>query len=699
MQLPAPTARVEALRAECLSRTVPNLEGAHRYLDFLRGWQAAAGCPYGQPQRVGLARAYALAHARPVLYPGQLIVGLPDFSPLTPEEAQELEGLLAVHQAMIAHEGQIAHMAVDYEKLLRLGIDGVIAEIEGRRAALDLTQADDIESEAFYLGALAVLEAVKAYAAHYAQACLDEARRASPARARELAGIAATLQVVPASAAQDFRQALQSVWFLTQCLEGLHQLGRPDRYLIEYYRRDLAQGRLTEQDALELLDCVSILYNDLVPSGLAVGYMVGGRDAAGHDACNELTRLMLLTIGHTRMIYPGIGLCCHAGLPDDVMELAIEMIARGCSHPALFNDEVITRGLRRRGLSAQRACQYIHSTCVEITPCAASAVFVASPYHNLTGYLLDVMLPEPASFEALLEAYRAHLAQRIREEVIDQNRIQMNRYHHGGWPLASCFVDDCLARGRDMDRGGALVNWVTPSFVGMANLADALEAIRILVYEQRRYTMAQLKAILDANFEGHEALRQEILHKLPHYGNGQASVDGLIPRITGWIREECARYTNYRGDAFIPSLFCWIMHEQLGRGTGATPDGRLAGQAFGDGSGPAQGREYQGPTASLLSSTSWDHEPFLGGIAVNFKFDAQFFTGETRQKMKTLLKAFLDRGGFETQVNVVSADTLLKARENPEQYQDLVVRIGGYSDYFVRLSPQMQQEVIARTAH
>ncbi len=699
MQIPAPTARIESLRADCLSRTVPNLEGAHRYLDFLRGWQAAADCPFGQPQRVGLARAYALSHACPVIYPNQLIVGLPDFSPLTPQEAEELHALKAVHRAMITHEGQIAHMAVDYDKLLRLGVNGVIAEIESRRAALDLTKAYDIESEAFYLGALAVLEAVNQYAAHYAEACLEASQSAPPARAGELVEMAEILRVVPASPAQNFRQALQSVWFLTQCMEGLHQLGRPDRYLIEYYRRDLAEGRITEQQALELLDCISILYNDLIPSGLAVGYMVGGRDAQGKDACNELTRLMLMTIGHTRMIYPGIGLCCHGGLPDDVMDLALEMIARGHSHPALFNDEVITRGLLRRGLPPERACQYVHSTCVEITPCAASAVFVASPYHNLTGYLLDVMLPEPPSFEALLEAYRARLAQRIREEVMDQNRIQMNRYHHGGWPLASCFVDDCLARGRDMDRGGALVNWVTPSFVGMANLADALEAIRILVYVERRYSMAQFKAILDANYEGYEALRQEILHKLPHYGNGQASVDGLILLITGWIQEECARYTNYRGDAFIPSLFCWIMHEQLGRSTGATPDGRLAGQAFGDGSGPAQGREYHGPTASLLSSTSWDHEPFLGGIAVNYKFDARFFTGETRKKMKALLTAFMERGGFETQVNVVSAETLMKARENPEAYQDLVVRIGGYSDYFVRLSPQMQEEIIARTAH
>ena len=336
---------------------------------------------------------------------------------------------------------------------------------------------------------------------------------------------------------------------------------------------------------------------------------------------------------------------------------------------------------------------------MEITPCSCSAVFVASPDHNLTQYLLDVMEASPESFDALMEAYHARLAQRIREEVIDQNRIQMTRWHHGGWPLASCFVDDCLARGRDMDRGGALVNWVTPSFVGMANLVDSLEAVRMLVYNEKRYTMAEFLEILRKNFEGEEALRQEILRKLPHYGNCQSSVDSLIPTINGWIVEECARYTNYRGDKFIPSLFCWIMHEQLGKNTGATPDGRLAGQAFGDGSGPAQGREYQGPTASLLSATSWDHEPFLGGIAVNYKFDAKFFTGETRQKMKALLSAFLERGGFETQVNVVSAETLLAARKNPELYQDLVVRIGGYSDYFVRLSPRMQEEIIARTGH
>ena len=268
-----------------------------------------------------------------------------------------------------------------------------------------------------------------------------------------------------------------------------------------------------------------------------------------------------------------------------------------------------------------------------------------------------------------------------------------------GHPYMYKLVHDCLETGVDIEKGGARYNWIMPSFVGMANLVDSLEAVRTLVYEQKRYTMAEFLEILRKNFEGEEALRQEILRKLPHYGNCQPSVDNLIPTINGWIVEECARYTNYRGDKFIPSLFCWIMHEQLGKNTGATPDGRLAGQAFGDGSGPAQGREYQGPTASLLSATSWDHEPFLGDIAVNYKFDAKFFTGETRQKMKALLSAFLERGGFETQVNVVSAETLLAARKNPELYQDLVVRIGGYAEYFNRLSPALRAAVVARNIH
>jgi formate C-acetyltransferase len=176
-------------------------------------------------------------------------------------------------------------------------------------------------------------------------------------------------------------------------------------------------------------------------------------------------------------------------------------------------------------------------------------------------------------------------------------------------------------------------------------------------------------------------------------------MDALVAEVTGWIAAEVARHRTYRGDRFIPSLFCWVMHERLGTRTPATPDGRRAGEALGDGAGPAQGRDRTGPSAALLSATAWDHTPFIGGVAVNLRFSPKVFVGSGADKVTDLVRVFLDRGGFELQLNVVDADTLRRAQQHPEQYRDLVVRIGGYSDYFTALAPAMQAELIRRTEH
>lgn len=374
---------------------------------------------------------------------------------------------------------------------------------------------------------------------------------------------------------------------------------------------------------------------------------------------------------------------------------------KGYSHPAIFNDEVISQGLRDYGVPSEEACSYINCTCVEITPVSSSAVWVASPYINLLQPLLDEMesANPAASFEQLKERVFSRLSEKIRREVAGQNLLQMDRSRQGFDPLVSCFVKDCLARGRDIDQGGARYNWIMPSFVGVANLADSLYTVKELVYTQRRLTLRQFSDILWDNFEHHIALRQEIANRYPKYGNDDDRVDGLVQEITQWIPRELRQYTTYRGDRFIPSLFCWVMHERLGRDTQASPDGRCLGFPLGDGSGPAQGREKEGPTASILSSTKWKHSPFIGGIAVNMKFNKGFFTGESLEKMLQIVKTYLRRGGFEIQLNVVDRETLLQAQQHPEQYKDLVVRIGGYSDYFVNLTPQMQQEVILRTEH
>jgi formate C-acetyltransferase len=261
-------------------------------------------------------------------------------------------------------------------------------------------------------------------------------------------------------------------------------------------------------------------------------------------------------------------------------------------------------------------------------------------------------------------------------------------------------IDDCIDNQTDFNAGGARYNWIMPSFVGIANLVDSLYALRELVFESGEYTVKQLKSILDSNFDGNEALRARINGTIPKYGNDIDDVDKLFAIITEHIISECAKYTSIHSNAaVIPSAFCWVKHEEMGRATGATPDGRTCGFPLGDGSGPCQGREKNGPTASILSSTKWEHYKMIGGIAVNMKFSKMSMGTHSADVLKSIIKTYIKRGGFELQINVTDKETLEKALVNPEEYDDLIVRIGGYSDYFTKLSPEMQKEVILRTEH
>lgn len=700
------SSRVQALRRSALSRDIPNYRSDEGQLLWYRGWENSTGSIL---ERRAAAKACLLQNSTPVIDEGELLVGKPNYASLSAADLQTLRQLEAVHAPM-QPGGQASHMAIDYEKLLALGIAGIQAEILGYCREL---QEGEHEKREFYTACLTALDGVLAYACRYADHALALSKSCTdPRRSAELKEISATLQAVPKQPAKSFREALQSIHFVTVCLEGLYQLGRPDRYLLELYRADIQRGVLTPDTALELIDCLCILYNEYIPKGLAVGFMVGGRDAAGQDVSNELTTLFLESIGHTRMIYPGVGLCYHPGTPQALLDLSCELLSQGLSHPAIFNDQVITQGLMEYGLKREEACRYIHSTCVEITPIACSGAWVASPYLNLPQLMLDMLGIPPlsapdnaveafpfSSFDAFKADYRRRLRERIVADAADQNRLQRQRYAYGGDPLVSCFVKDCLKRGRDIDRGGARYNWIMPSFVGLSNLADAFLVISRLVYEEKKYTLTDFARILREDYAKDELLRQEILNTVPKYGNNDDTADSLLPEITGWILEEVTQLETARGDRFVPSLFCWIMHEEFGTNTAATPDGRHKGFPLGDGSGPAQGREAKGPTASILSSTKWNHAPFIGGIAVNLKFDSALSGRNALGAMSALAKTYLERGGFEMQINVVDRATLLKAKKDPDQYRDLVVRVGGYSDYFVHLSPAMQEEVIARTGH
>jgi len=648
------------------------------------------------------AEAYVLRNMPPIINPDELIVGCPDFSSLTDDETLRLETVKRCGHAIPWAGGLSSHMALDFEKLLAVGVNGLIKEIRERQASLDINMPEHFAKDEFYQGCLIELEGLLTAAGRYVEEARFLAQSASPERAVELDQIAGILEQVPAKPARTFWEALQSIRFYLFTLWDLFQMGRPDQYLLPYYQADLAAGRLTPESALELIDCFSFLYSYQLPTATSIGLMVGGRDKNGGNIANDLTRLFLQSIAHVRLAYPSIGLCVHRETPADLLDLSIKLLSEGCSHPALFNDEFITKGLLKLGLPVEDARNYTHSCCVEITPCAKSGVWISSPYHNLPGIFMELLCERSdfTSLDDLLAAYRSRLRDKVEVSASHQNRLQLERSRIGCESLlAACLVHDCLESGRSLDQGGAIYNYICPTFVGMANLVDSLAAINFLVFKEKEITLADLVRILKDDYKGKEPLRRRITTKLPHYGNNESFTDLLAQKITDMLAHIGAGLKTFRGSILVPSLFSYLEHERLGQQTMATPDGRLAGFPLADSVGAVQGRDKNGPTAAILSATCWDHTPFIGGTAVNLKFGKNQMSGEAAAKMKALLKTFMERGGFELQINSVDRETLLKARENPENYGDLLVRIGGYSDYFTRLSPKMQADIIARTEH
>lgn len=690
--------RLERLRLKALR---PDYDkDAGWYLFFERYSQN--GALGTEDARYADAYAAMLEGLEPVIDEDELIVGKPRH-PLNEEQKRgadrirEIAGTLAVPHME-------SHMAVDYELLLSLGLSGLRKQLTHR-----ISDARTEKERSFYTVCCASLASVSDFSHRYAakaramsESCPDRERR------DELLELARVCEKVPENPAGTFYEAVQSVHFLTYCLTldpfswyslPQYQLGRPDRYLRRFYEKDLREGRITREGAQFLLDLLGIQINHRVPRGLSSGYMVGGRNPDGSLTVNDLTEMGMQVVDDIRLVYPSVGFCYTADTPDPYLDLACRILSHGRSHPAIFNDDLITEGLLSYGMEAKYARNYIHSTCVEITPIGASSCWVASPYTNMPQILLDLMDRDYPGFESLFDAYLARLSDIIRDNCRDMLNLRDVCRKTSRKPLLSCFVDSCLDRATDIDDLGARYNWIMPSFVGVGNTVDSLFAIRNLVFEEKRIALPELKSILENDFDGREDILR-LLDSYPKYGNDIPEVDSLYGRITDFIVKECRQYRKEEeGFRLVPSVFCWVMHEAFGRETVATPDGRRAGFPLGDGSGPCQGRERKGPTASVLSSTSWDHSQMIGGVAVNLKFSKKTFGEDSRDRIKALIRAYILRGGFELQINVLDADTLRAAQQTPELYQDLVVRIGGYSDYFVSLSPEMQAEVLLRTEH
>lgn len=694
-------ARIAVLRERCLDQK--------RLLSWERApWSARAmRASEGLPWQVRMAHRTReiLSSVRFDVDDAELLVGR--FLPCASDFA---EGEIAAAKEYLSRftwpGGQSGHCELDYTRLYSVGIEGIRREIEERMGSADAKGRETFES---FLIALQGFSLMAENAARAAERCIPTA----PAwRTAELEIMAASARRVAYLPPESFRDAVQLLLFsIVGVMFGDHVgyivPGRIDRTLLPFYERDLASGSLDPETALLLVESLYLKINEIIPDGGAVSVMVGGRNAEGDDVTNPLSTIALEAVRRTGLAYPTVGVCWHEGTPTGLVDLAIELIGKGYTTPAFFGDDTIQRGLVALGVPREEACEYINSTCVEITPCRSSNVWVASPYFSTCRTLVEEIgaqaeASEPcAAFDDFLRSYKCRLAAVIRDGARVQDELRHGRQRYGGKPLQSVFTRDCIERGLDIDDGGARYNWVECSFVGLANLTDSLHVIREEIYHERRLGFRELAALLASDFREAEGVRRRFLNEHAKYGQGDEEVDALFGHLVDFVRSECARHPIHPGGSpFVPGAFCWVMHEKLGRECSATPDGRRAGFPFADGCGPAQGREKNGPTAAILSTTSWDHSPMIGGLAYNMKFSTSVFRSPgSLGRLTDMVLTYLRRGGFETQINVVDNETLRKAVANPEAYRDLVVRIGGYSDYFVRLSREMQAELLMRTEY
>ena len=429
--------------------------------------------------------------------------------------------------------------------------------------------------------------------------------------------------------------------------------------------------------------------------------------------------MCIKAIETTGLVNPSVAICYNEAIPDDLFTLCLEMIEKGYTRPSIFNDDIIIKGLRQAGVSDEDSNYYIHSTCVEITPIAASNILVATPYINLNKGLEYIFnngekmfgndflrkeittqnLSELDTFEKFYSTTKAMIDNILKGELEKIQSDVLYRKRYSSLPLVSCFINDCLEMGKDSANDGARYSFIYPCFPGFINLIDSILAIKKVVYDEKRVTLEEIRDAMKGNFDGEERLRAFLLNKCPKFGNDIEESDEIGKDLFLYIKDELKQFnTCIRNGSFHPSYFAWIMHGVFGSCSAATPDGRKQAEALSECLGSVQGMDKSGPIALMRSTSKIPQHYGIGGIATNFRFSKKFMH-EGFEQIKAFIKEFMRNGNFEAQFNVVDQQTLYDALEHPEKHKTLLVRIAGYSDYFVNLSPIIQREVISRLEH
>lgn len=644
------------------------------------------------------------------------------------------EAKSAMAEAMITIGGQgtaQGNISINYTKLLSKGLRGIIDEIDRKMDGFVPGDIEGTNKLTFWKAAKISCEAVITFADRYAKLAAQKAAETSDEKRREeLLEIAATLKRVPEHPAHTFREALQSIWLVYTVLHiesDPHAilLGRFDQYMYPFYIKDVEEGRLTEDEALELvatlwIKCTAIIkLMDSVTTRTFAGFplfqnvTLGGQGTRGEDVCNDLTRIVLDAATAARVTQPSIGFRYHNKVDSDTLLKVCETIREGLGYPAIMNDNCIVPKHLVRGATLEEARNYC-TNCVEtdvegMTDSRAHSGYVNFPkclllalcdgFDPSTGRQVGPRTGTPECFDDLMKAYEKQLAHFVRLIVEAYDLIDGAHAIYAPEPFISSLLDDCIERGLSRQAGGTRYNFSGIFGVGLASAADSMAALRKLCYDSENVALDDMIDALKNDFQGAEEIRI-LCSKAPKFGNDDDYVDLIARDLAHIFCKEVVSHPSMRGAFYIPELHSVSTHVYFGELTGATPDGRSAGVAFSDGASPVGGSDRNGPTASVRSMTKVDHQEVLQGVLFNQKFSPSLMNSPAAiSLLSDYIRTWCDLGGHHIQFNIISTDSLRAAQKDPAAYRDLIVRVAGYSAYFTELNENTQNEIIARTGH
>jgi formate C-acetyltransferase len=623
----------------------------------------------------------------------------------------------------------IGHFTMDHPRVLKLGLSGIIAEAQERYNAL--TPEERLGDKGlFYDAVIRSLRATIRFANRYADlaASLAEAE-ADPDRAEELRTIARVCRRVPEHPAETFHEAVQCVYFIhlvAQIESGGNSisLGRIDQILYPYYMADRQAGRITPEQARELLSLLFIKTNEIwnileeayIPGGEGVegkttqNVTVGGVGADGEDATNELSYIGLDAFADVRTVQPNFGVRLGPNAPEDFFRRAVAYaIDEVPLH--LFNDEVVIESLQRAGHTLEDARNYGVVGCLE--PNAQGKSFgstfavqfsgvkclefaLSNGIDNIFGYQSGIESGDPAGFTSFADvwnAYGAQVSHFVRQMARGMAALDQAIAELVPSPFASAMIDGPMEKALDLTRGGATYNSTGVQLIGFSNVVDSLYAVSKGVFEDGVMSLGELASWLADDWDGAEDRRTHFLYKIPKYGNDDDGVDAMAAKALDHFCDELLKHKNYRGGAFWPGVFTVGFHVAMGAFAGASADGRHAGDVLGNGITPTNGCAIGGPTAALNSVTKLPLTRIHNGANLIMRFNASSLKP---QILMALVQAYFRRGGFQVQFNMIDSATLRDAQAHPEKYRDLVVRVSGYSALFTGLSDIAQNEIISR---